>query len=195
MGTHKISFKKATDELQADLDNGAKLYNVNARGKIGNNVEVYPAFEYDFAPSRLVANTGDYVHIQWSGSNTNEYHNDHSQTDDRGETVAWLRGRDRHNMVAIDDMGAIRPSSDLEKISSLLGLSAEDSLRLAFDGVTGGDNEYLQSAGAYFDLGVRKLTETGKHMFMSTVNNKFGVRTQKGKIIVNEPVPDRMPSI
>jgi len=36
----------------------------------------------------------------------------------------------------------------------------------------------------YFDLGPRKLTEEGKHMFMSTNNNAHGVRNQKGKIIV-----------
>jgi len=184
--SHKIKFLQLPTEIKQDMrDNNKKLYNLNARGKIGNNVEVYPAFEYDFAPSRLEANEGDYVHIQWSGSNTNDHGNDHSQTDNKGQTVRILRGKDRHNMVAIDRMDDIRPTGDLKKIASLLGLSAEDSMKLAFSGVEGGDNEYLQSAGAYFDLGPRKLTKKGKHMFMSTVNNANGVRTQKGKIIVN----------
>jgi len=98
--------------------------------------------------------------------------------------VSVLRGKDRHNMVAIDRMDAIRPTRELEKISSLLGLTGVESMKLAFSGVEGGDNDYLQSAGAYFDLGPKKLTEKGTHMFMSTINNAHGVRTQKGKIIV-----------
>ena len=132
----------------------------------------------------MVANEGDYVHIQWSGSNTNDNWNDHSQRDQNGNPITVLRGKDRHNMVAIDSMDAIRPTSDLEKLSSLIGLSTEDSMKLAFSGLVGGDNEYLQSAGAYFDLGPRKLVKKGKHMFMSTINNAAGIRTQKGKIIV-----------
>merc|ERR1719350_2723883 len=184
--SHKIEFLQLPAEIKQDItDNNRKIYNLNARGKIGNNVEVYPAFEYDFVPSRLVASKDDYVHIQFSGSNTNDHGNDHSQTDSWGRTINVLRGKDRHNMVAIDSMDNRRPTSDLEKISSLLGFSALDSMNLAFAGVQGGDNEYLQSAGAYFDLGLRQLNEEGKHMFMSSVNNANGVRTQKGKIIVS----------
>ena len=185
--SHKIEFVQLPNDIKQDImENDRKIYNLNARGKIGNNVEVYPAFEYDFAPSRIVAKEGDYIHIQWSGSNTNNNNNDHSQTTANGNTVEELRGKDRHNMVAIDSMGAIRPTTDLEQLSSFIGLSGVESMNLAFSGIRGGDNEYLQSAGAYFDLGIRKLTEKGKHMFMSTINNSHGVRTQKGKIIVSE---------
>jgi len=133
----------------------------------------------------LEAKKGDYVHIQWSGSNTNDRGNDHSQVDENGNTVNWLQGKDRHNMVAIDELGDVKPTEDLQKLSSILGLGASDAMRLAFDGVSGGDNEYLQSAGAYFDLGLRQLNKEGKFMFLSTVNNRFGVRSQKGKVIVN----------
>merc|ERR1711972_283405 len=183
--SHKIEFRQVPDDVKAELEKGSKLYNINARGKIGNNVEVYPAFEYDFVPSRLEANQGDFIHIQWSGSNTNDRGDDHSQVDENGNTVGWLQGKDRHNMVMIDDFGDVKPSEDLEKLGEILGLSSDDLMKLAFDGVVGGDNESLQSAGAYFDLGIRKLDKKGKAMFMSTVNNRFGVRTQKGKVIVN----------
>ena len=88
-------------------------------------------------------------------------------------------------LLLIDSMDAIRPTGDLEKISSLIGFDAKDAMKLAFAGVRGGDNEYLRSAGAYFDLGPRKLVEEGKHMFMSTVNNAAGIRNEKGKIIVS----------
>jgi hypothetical protein len=178
--THKIAFRKTPEHIQADLDNGARLINLNARGKVGNNVEVYPAFEYDFVPSRINASVNDWVHIQWSGSNTNDRSNDHSQ----GQ-IAEVISKDRHNMVVVDELGAIRPTANLEKMANIFGFGETDSMRLALDGVLGGDNEYLQSAGAYFDLGPRKLSEVGKWSFMSTHNNKFGVRSQKGKIIVN----------
>lgn len=185
--SHKIKFKKMPEEIKQDMvENNKTFYNINVMGKIGNNVEVYPAFEYDFVPSRILADEGDYIHIQWSGSNTNDLENDHSQTEANGNTVQVLRGLDRHNMVAIDSMSDIRPSADPEKINSVIGLSAVDSMSLAFSGVIGGDNEYLQSAGPYFDLGIRKLTKEGRHYFMSSINNSHGTRTQKGKVIVGE---------
>jgi len=185
--SHKIKFKKMPDEIKQDMvANDKKFYNINVMGKIGNNVEVYPAFEYDFVPSRLFADEGDYIHVQWSGSNTNDLGNDHSQTESNGSTVEVLRGLDRHNMVAIDSMTDIHPTSDADKINSVLGLSAVDSMTLAFSGVIGGDNEYLQSAGPYFDLGIRKLETKGKHHYMSSINNSHGTRTQKGKVIVGE---------
>ena len=55
-------------------------------------------------------------------------------------------------MVVIDSMGAIWPTTDLEKLSSCIGLSGVESKNLAFLGVRGGENEYLQSLGAVFDL-------------------------------------------
>ena len=75
-------------------------------------------------------------------------------------------------------MDAIKSTSEPEKISSLLGLTAQKSMKLAFSGVD------LQSADAYFNLGTKRLTKEGKYMFMSTINHVHGVRTQKGKNII-----------
>jgi hypothetical protein len=183
--SHKLKFVRLPAEIKADVDaNNRTVWNLNARGKIGNNVEVYPAFEYAFTPSRLVAKEGDYLHIQFSGSNTNDWWNDHSHSDANGDPIHVLRGKDRYNMVAIDSMDALRPSTDTTKLNGLLGFDDITSMCMAFGGVHGGDNEYLQTAGAYVDNQIRKLTKVGKHMFFSSINTAHGVRTQKGKIIV-----------
>jgi len=183
--SHKLKFIRLPADIKADVDaNNRTVWNLNARGKIGNNVEVYPAFEYDFTPSRLVTKEGDYLHIQFSGSNTNDWNNDHSHMGSDGNPVHVIRGKDRYNMVAIDSMDALRPSTNEAKLHNFLGFDEITSMCMVFGGVHGGDNEYLQSAGTYFDGQIRKLTKVGKHMFFSSINTAHGVRSQKGKIIV-----------
>ena len=43
----------------------------------------------------------------------------------------------------------------------------------------------LDDAGTYFDLGPKKVTGTGTYYYMSTRNNNFSNRSQKGKIIIS----------
>jgi len=76
-------------------------------------VQTYPANEYDFVPNRLIVNAptqtavGDFVHLQWTGSNThNNNPNDENAGDGQGgDAGEGTDGTDRHNFVQIKDLG------------------------------------------------------------------------------------------
>eukprot|EP00731_Ephydatia_muelleri_P001869 Em0001g1869a len=84
--SHTFAIKAVPDNLK-----GATIYNLNVRGKRGNIVQVYPGVEYDFVPDVLVASVNSYIHVQWTGSNTNPQ-------DNAGQGQA---GTDRSNMVLL----------------------------------------------------------------------------------------------
>ena len=50
-------------------------------------LKVYPAVEYDFAPTNMEISEGDLVHFQWTGSNTHDNNppGGDGQTGDAGE--------------------------------------------------------------------------------------------------------------
>ena len=47
----------------------------------------------------------------------------------------------------------------------------------------GGEMSELDDAGTYFDLGLQKVTSPGTYYYMSSRNNNFSNRSQKGKLI------------
>ena len=53
-------------------------------------------------------------------------------------------------------------------------------------GQFGGEMSELDDAGTYFDLGPKKVTGTGTYFYMSTRNNNFSNRSQKGRIILTD---------
>ncbi|XP_045164195.2 protein DD3-3-like [Mercenaria mercenaria] len=183
--SHVFSIKKTPNNLK-----GVTVHNVNVRGKRGNIVQVYPAVEYDFVPNTLEMGPGEYVHFQWTGSDTNPLNND-----GQGK-----QGSDRNNVLLLRDQnypegngvqygpaptyghyGNNYPMRLNE--SDFLGLNIQDLTKLAFlDPGNVGPN--LDEASPYFDLGPRKVTQLGTYHYVSTRNNDFTNRDQKGRIMV-----------
>ena len=69
---------------------------------------MYPAVEYDFVPNSLYINRNDYVHIQWTGSNS------HLNGNPAGDGAAGndgngIAGTDRNNLVQIDNLNKNYP--------------------------------------------------------------------------------------
>merc|ERR1719203_2338863 len=84
--THYFIVEDRPAEIPADAV--IKLQTV--RGKRGNIVQTFPATENFMHPETAWSRVGEYVHFQWTGSNTNPNNND-----GQGK-----RGTDRSNMVA-----------------------------------------------------------------------------------------------
>jgi hypothetical protein len=174
----------------ANIPANAPIYNLNVRGKRGNIVETFPATEYDFVPNNLVVNQGDYIHFQWTGADTNP----------NGNAGQGTAGTDRSNIVQTSSLNDNLPLTQTEiNNGNTLFDSADLRSQMAYLGQTNcktttNQNDpqncaTLNAAPAYFNAGAVRINKTGTFYYMSTRNNDFSNRTQKGKLVVNPVAP------
>lgn len=166
-----------------------KIYNVVVRGKRGNIVETFPAIEYDFVPNKLKVSTDDWVQFQWTGSNThnNGGNGGDGQTGDSGQGRG---GTDRSNIVQIDESNVNYPTpttrnSMWKNVRASLPQTSEDDLIMEFasSGAGADVDPLLNDAPASF-VGPLLKFKPGEYHYMSTRNNNFSNRSQKGVLTV-----------
>lgn len=188
--THRFAVRARTSDLA-----GVTIRNLQVRGKRGNIVQVFPGVEYDFFPDRLHIANGEYIHIQWTGSNTNPNNNagQGKEGTDRSNIVligakVYDEGQGVTNPVTYGQFGRSYPAKINDTV--FLGFSKEDLVRLATlqtpGGQFGGELSELDDAGTYFDLGPRQVSKNGIYYYLCTRNNNFSNRGQKGVIIVSD---------
>jgi len=181
----------------------ARIFNLNVRGKRGNIVQAYPATEYDFVPEVLYGRVGDYIHFQWTGCDTNPAGNAGEGTDQT----------DRCNVVQIENLGANVPATDDWIASVGPALFEDQGLRLrmamldqkdclSYEELLAKNNNNennveqdvqncmkLNAAEQYFDGGLVRMNITGEFFYMSSRNNNFSNRGQKGAIHIVPLLP------
>lgn len=172
--SHVFSLRQRPAELDADVP----IYNLNVRGKRGNIVQTYPAVEYDFIPADLIVQENEFVHFQWTGSNSNDNNND-----GQGQ-----RGTDRSNIVQIDTRNKNYPGQLDNHTLWDRNMSNWAGVVKEFATLSQNDDE-LDDAAPYFDGGVISMKATGIHHYMCSRNNNFTNRSQKGSLQVDPLVP------
>jgi len=171
----------------------SNLYNVNVRGKRGNIAQVRNCVEYDFNPQNLHAAVGDYIHFQWTGSNF----------EPSGNAGEGRDGTDRSNFVQMvaNDPTANYPEPlttqsfftnyDTAYFFTHIGQTGCASLQTLQAREAAGTNTEQQTDNCaklnaltlgYFNHPPIRLNKSMTWNYMSTRNNDFTNRSQKGHL-------------
>lgn len=93
--------ERPSSDVVDGLSSGSVIWNLNSRGRRGNIVQTYPSVEYDFVPSVLEMNRGDFAHVQFHVSQYNTARNANN-----GEGWQYADGC---NMMQLANKGANFP--------------------------------------------------------------------------------------
>lgn len=183
------------------------IYNINVQGKRGNIAQVRNCVEYDFVPNNLTVFETDYLHFQWVGSDFNPQNNDGEGRagTDRSNLVeivdffGYNQVTNYSNSFLPADLidhftyvGQLTENCFTEvELINQLQIKNTQSLR---------NCALLNNASVYFNSRLFKINVTinvtingttnttnatnTTYRFMSTRNNNFSNRNQKGTITV-----------
>jgi len=155
----------------ASMTSSSKVYNLNVRGKRGNIVQTYPSVEYDFAPNRLHVTENDFVHIQWTGSNT---HNNGGGGGDgqAGDAGEGTDGTDRSNFVQMGWINETFPLA-LDKETSLFSSGMAHFYQLAGSEIADPMNAalWLATSGFFTERATVAATTGATNTLSTTLDN------------------------
>lgn len=186
----------ADPTVRPDFFQGAKILNINVRGKRGNIVQTFPSVEYDFMPNDINVSASDIIHFQWTGSNT---HNNGNPAGDgqAGDAGEGTRGTDRHNVVQLlsrnsDDFGGSFPAT-WQQNTMMTGVTDATSPEIKVRMMDAGESLATQqqrwairmaTAGYYtgYNSTSTAARPTGRYMTRGPVGN---INTEQISVLLN----------
>mmetsp|Transcript_12461 Transcript_12461/g.31838 ORF Transcript_12461/g.31838 Transcript_12461/m.31838 type:complete len:835 (+) Transcript_12461:34-2538(+) len=198
----------------ARLSEQTTIKNLGVSGKRGNIVQTYPATEYRYAPERLKVGAADFVHVQWTGNdNTNNNGNNNGEgtnNEDRNNIVQEsnlglnvpaksedLAAAGYANMFDVamelnsgEADGTFSGARGIDELTKQFALVKQTNC--ATTGNVNNDQQNtncqkLNQAKPTVDLGLLQM-KPGSYKYMSSRNNNFSNRAQKGKVdVANTP--------
>jgi len=188
---------RAMTEAEEDDCTDGTVLNVGVIGKRGNIVQSYPAVEHDFSPAAIEANTDDCIHFQlhMTDRDVNNGDNNGEGKDGTGRSnfVVQAAGTRTYPITKFNEQNFFNTPEEMEKWAFLEqekigGAGCQNENNIANNNNNNQQDErncaVLNARGPYYDGGMKAMSTAGSWNFMSTRDNNFSNRSQKGNISV-----------